>query len=86
MVCYFRSSCIDLPVALVYCQMKGCESLLYHVCQGEYVAMHEIALDGAELNICRNCVDKLWMGDKPEKLKKAQHRNVYRTDESEEEE
>ena len=47
MVCSYRSSCLDLPVALVDCQMKGCE-LRLHLCQGGYVAMHEIYLDGAE--------------------------------------
>ena len=46
--------------------------------RGEYVAMHEIDIDGAEENICRNFVDKLRMGGKPEKLKKVGHRNVYR--------
>ena len=34
MVCSCRSSCLDLPVALVDFQMKGCESRLRHVCQG----------------------------------------------------
>ena len=48
------------------------------------MAMHEIDLDGAEWAICRNCVGELWMGGNPEKLKKVQHSNVYRTDESEE--
>ena len=86
MVCSYRSSCLDLPVALVDCQMKGCESCLRHVCQGGYVAMHEINLDRAELKICRDCVDELWMGGKPEKLKKVQHSTVYRTDELEEDE
>ena len=86
MVCSYSSSCIDLPVALVDCQMKGCELRLYHVCQGEYVAMHMINLDGAERKICHNCVDDIWMGGKPKKLKKVQHKTVYRTDESEEEE
>ena len=42
--------------------------------------MHEINFDGAEWNICRNCVDKLWMGGKPKKLKKVQHSTLYKTD------
>ena len=46
--------------------------------------MHEIDLDGAELKICRNCVEKLWMGGKPDKLKKVGHITVYRTNELEE--
>ena len=83
MVCYYRSYCLDLPVVLVDCQMKGCELRLYHICQGGYVAMHVIDLDGAERNICHNFVDELWMGGKPKKLKMVQHSTVYRTDESE---
>ena len=43
--------------------------------------MHEINIEGAELKIFRNCVDELWMGGKPDKLKKVQHSTVYRTDE-----
>ena len=84
MVCSYRSSCIDLPVALVDCQMKGRELRLYHVYHREYVAMHEIELDGADQKICRECVDDLWMGGKTEKLKMVQHSTVYRTDELEE--
>ena len=80
MVCSCRSSCLDLTVALVDCQMKVCELCLHQVFQGEYVAMHKIDLDIAELKICHNCVDKLWMGGKPDKLKKVQHINVYRTE------
>ena len=78
-VCSYRSSCLDLLVALVDCRMRGCGSRLHHVCQGEYVAMHEINIDGAEREICRECVDNLRMGGKPEKLKMVQHSTVYRT-------
>ena len=67
MVCSYCSSCLDLPVALVDFQMKGFELRLQHVCQGGYVAMHEINIDGAEQNICRECIDDLRMGGKPEK-------------------
>ena len=74
-----------LPVALIDCQVEGCALRLYEVYQGRYVATHEIDLDGAEQNICRNWVDKLQIGDKPEKLKKVGHNTVYRTVESEEE-
>ena len=73
MVCSYRPSCIDLPVALVDCQMKNCESLLYHVYQGDYVAMHDVNIEGVDQKICRNCVDDIWIGGKPEKLKKVQH-------------
>ena len=76
MVCSYRSSCIDLPVALVDCQMKGCESRLHHVCQGEYMDILAINLDGAEWKICHDCIDEIWMGGKPKKLKKAQHTTV----------
>ena len=64
--------------------MKGCELRLHHVFQGGYVAMYEIDLDGAELKIFLDCVDELWMGGKPEKLKKVGHITVLRTDELEE--
>ena len=50
------------------------------------MAMHEINLDGVERKVFYNCVDKFWMGGKPEKLKKVQHSTMYRTDESEEDE
>ena len=66
-------------MALVDCHMEVCALHLHHVYQREYVAMHEIDLDGAERNIFRGCVDGLRMGGKPEKLKKMQHSNVYRT-------
>ena len=32
MVCSYRSSCIDLHVELVDCQMKGVELSLHHIC------------------------------------------------------
>ena len=72
-------------MALVDCQIEGCESRLRQVCQGRYVAIYEIILEGAEQNICHNCVDEIWMGGKPEKLKKVQHSTVYRMNELEEE-
>ena len=58
-------------MALVDCQIKGCELRLHHIYQGEYVAMHEIHLDGEELNVFNNCIDRISMGGKPEKLKKV---------------
>ena len=86
MVCSYCSCFIELPVALVDYRLKGCELRLRHVCQVEYVAIHEINLDGAELNICRDFFDELWMGGKPEILKKVKHSNMYRKDESGEDE
>ena len=68
-------------MALVDCRMKGCELLLHHVCQGGYVAMHAIDLYRGEFKICHNCVDEIWMGGKPKKLKMMQHSTMYRTDE-----
>ena len=59
MVYSYCSYCLDLPVALVDYQMKGCGFRLHHVWQGGYVAIHEIDFDRAELNICRDCVDEL---------------------------
>ena len=85
-VCSYCSSYLDLPVAFIDCQMKGCESRLHHVCQGGYVAMHEIKLDGGERKICRECFDDLQMGGKPDKLEMVQHSTVYRTDKLEEDE
>ena len=84
MVCSYRSYCLDLPVLLVNFQMKVCELRLYHVCQGGYVIMHVVYLDGAEPKICYNCVDEIWMGGKIKKLKKVQHSTVYRTEKSDE--
>ena len=81
MLCSHRSSCLGLPVALVNCQMKGWESRLHHVCQGGYVAMHEIELDGLERKICRECIYDLSMGGKFEKSKMMQDSTVYRMDE-----
>ena len=46
--------------------------------------MQVISLDGAERNIFHNCVDEIWTGGKPKKLKKVQHSNVYITEKSEE--
>ena len=44
------------------------------------MAMYDNNLDGTERKICRDCVDKLWMGGNPNKLKKVGHNNFYRTD------
>ena len=48
--------------------------------------IHDINLNGAELNICHDCVDELWMGGKPDKLKNVQDSTVYSTIESDEDE
>ena len=48
--------------------------------------MHEIELDRSEQKTCRKCIDDLWMGGKPEKLKMMQHSTVYRMEKLEEDE
>ena len=50
------------------------------------MAMHEINIDRVERKICHNCVDNLWVGGNPEKLKRVQHSTIYRNDELEEDE
>ena len=84
MVCSYRYSCLDLPVVLFDCQGEGCTSHLHHVCQGEYVAMHDIDPDETEPKICHDCVDEIRMEGKTDKLKKVEHNTVYRTEESDE--
>ena len=81
MVCSYRSFCIDLPVALVDCQVEGCFSRLHHVCQGGYVLLNDIDFDGAERKICRDCVDELRGRGKSETLEKVGDSTVYGTDE-----
>ena len=52
--CY---SCIDLPMALVDCQVEGCPLRFHHFCHGEYVVLNDIDFEGAEQKIFRDCVD-----------------------------
>ena len=63
-------------MSLVDCKLEGCTSHLYHVCQGEYVAMYEINLDGADRKICCYCVDDTCMEGKTYKLKKMAHNTL----------
>ena len=84
MVCYYRYSCLDLPVVLVGLQVEGCLLSLYNVYQGGYVAMNEIHFDGVGWKICRDFVDKILGRGKSETLKKVGDSTVYGTDESEE--
>ena len=86
MVCYYRSSCLYLPVALVDCQVEGCPSCLHHFCQGEGVLLNYIDFDRSERKIFRDCVDELRVWGKSETLKKVGDSTMYRTDESEEDE
>ena len=84
MVCSYRSSYLDLPVALVDFQVECCPSRLHPVCQGVYVAMNEIDLDGGERKLFHNYVDEIRGRGKSETLKKVGDNIVYRTYESEE--
>ena len=77
MVCSYRSSCLDLHVALVDFQVEGCPSRLHHVCQGEYVAMNDINIDGGGKKIYRNCVDEIRGHGKSETLKNMGDSTVY---------
>ena len=83
MVYSSRSSCIDLPVLLVDCQVEDCPSRLQHVCQREYVILNYNYFDGAEWKIFRDCVDKLRDWGKSETSKKVGYSTVYRKDELE---
>ena len=46
--------------------------------------MHKINLDKAEQKVCHDYFDELWIGGKPEKLKKVVPSIVYRTNKLEE--
>ena len=76
MVCSYRSSCLDLPVALFDCRAEGCPSRLHHVYQGGYVPMNEINLDGGDTKICRDCVDKIQGQGKSDALKNLGYSTV----------
>ena len=52
--------------------------------QGEYVLLNYFDFEGAERNICHNCVDKLWGKGKSETLKKVELSTFYWADESDE--
>ena len=71
MLCYYRSSCIDSPVALVDCKAEGFPLYLHQVFQGEYVILNYIDFDRAEQKICRDCVDEIRGQGKSETLKKV---------------
>ena len=77
MVCSYRYYCIDLPVAIVDCQVEGCLPRLHHVCQGVYVILNDIDFGGAEQKICRDCVDELRGRGESETLKKVGYKTVY---------
>ena len=80
MVYPYRSSYIDLTMALVDCQVEGFPLFLHHVFQGGYVVLNYINFDGAERKICCNCVDNLWVQGKSKTLKKVGDRTVYGMD------
>ena len=70
-MCSYRDYCLDLIVLLNDCQVEGCASHLQQMCQEEYVAMHDIDLDGEEWKICSDCIDRICMRGDPEKVKKT---------------
>ena len=76
MVCSYRSSYIELHVALVECQVEGFPSRSYHVCQEEYVLLNYVDFGGAERNVCRNCVENIRVRGKSETLKKLGYRTL----------
>ena len=78
-MCSYCSSCLDLAVALIDFQVEVFPSHLHHFCQGYYVLLNDIDFYRGERNICRNCVDKLGVGGKSEKLKKVGDSTVSRT-------
>ena len=86
MVCYYRSSCLYLPVALVDFQVDSFSLRLHHVFKEGYAVLNDIYFDGSEKKICCGCVDELRVWGKSETLKKVGDSTLYRTDESEEDE
>ena len=80
MVCSYLSYFLDLPVALVDCQVEACPSLMHHVFQGGYVILGYIDFDGAERKICCNCFDKLQGWGKSDTSKNVVYSTMYGTD------
>ena len=80
MVCSCRYSCLELPVALVDCQVEVCPLRLNHICQGEYVLLNDIDFYRVERNIFRDCVDKILGQIKSETSKKVGDSIVYGTE------
>ena len=78
MVCSYRSYCLDLPVALVDCQMEVFPSHSHHLCQGGYVILYDIDFEGGERKICRDCVDELGRGGRSENSKEVGDSTVYK--------
>ena len=76
-MCSYRSTCLELTVALVDCNMEDCSSRLRHIFQGEYVVLNDIDFDGAGREIYHDCVDKLRGREKSETLKKVGESTVY---------
>ena len=64
MVFSYCSSCLDLPMSLVYCRVEGFPLRLHHICEGGYVILYDIYFEGGERNICCSCVDELGEGVK----------------------
>ena len=84
MVCYYHSSCLELPVALVDFQVEGFPLCLHQICQGGYVPLNYIDFGRAERNIYCNYSDELRERGKSDILKKVEDSTVYGMEESEE--
>ena len=82
-VCSYCSYCLDLHVALGYCQVKGCPLFLHHIYQKDYVAINEIDFDRGERKIFSDCVDKTQGQGKSEILNNMIDNIMYRSEESE---
>ena len=52
MACSYRSSFLDLPVALVDCQVEGCPMRLHHVFKVSFLLLNYIDFDRGERKIC----------------------------------
>ena len=70
-MCSYNYSCLELPVALVDCQVGGCPLCLYQICQGGYVPLNYIDFGRAERNIYCNYADELLERGKSDTLKKV---------------
>ena len=79
-MCHYHSSCLELTVALVDCQLDDFPLLLHHVCQRGCVLLNYIDFDRAERNFCCDCVDKIWVRVKSDTLKKVGDITVYGMD------
>ena len=62
MVCSYRPSLIDLPIAIIDFQVGVCPYCLHHLFRGECVILNYIFFDGEGRKIFYDCVDKIGGG------------------------